>query len=118
MSVVGERVNDTLMDDLPNLKIEIENDLDQKMDTDEEASSGGKTGNVSSETEEGEVSDDDEEVNNLSLGKPNQAAILNAQTAVPTGRSILQYDTKVRLIYLNISYYTLAFLFLNHGNLV
>lgn len=95
MSVVGERVNDALMDDLPNLKIEIENDLDQKMDTDDEESSGRKAGNVSSETEEGEVSDDDEEINNLLRGKTNQAAILTANT-VPTGRSILQYDTKVR----------------------
>lgn len=94
MSLVGERVSETLIDDLPNLKIEIENDLDHKMDTEDEASSTGKVPSESSETEEGEVVDDDEDRLDL-IGKKTSSTL--AALSVPTGRSILKYDTKVGL---------------------
>lgn len=93
MSLVGERVGKTLIDDLPNLKIEIENDTDLKMDTEDEASSTGKAPSESSETEEGEVVDDDDEDRSGQIGG-KRSSVLSALT-VPTGRSILKYDTKV-----------------------
>lgn len=93
MSLVGERVSETLLDDLPNLKIEIENDLEHKMETDDEASSIGKAPSESSETEEGEVVDDDDE-DRLGLSGRKSSSALAALT-IPTGRSILKYDTKV-----------------------
>lgn len=96
MSLVGERVSETLIDDLPNLKIEIENDLDHKMDTEDEASSTGKAPSESSETEEGEVVDDDDDDRSGVIGKKTSSAL--AALTVPTGRSILKYDTKVRYV--------------------
>lgn len=93
MSILGERASDTLIDDLPNLKIEIENDL-QHMETDEGSLGSNKVGSVSSDTEEGEVVDDDEGLGVVN-GKSNSALKLATQI-VPTGRSILKYDTKVR----------------------
>lgn len=93
MSLVSERASSTIVEDLPNLKIEIENDLDQKMETDDD-SSVNKAGTVSSDTEEGELVDEDDSLVELNQNKTNTAAALALQN-VPSGRSILKYDTKV-----------------------
>uniref|UniRef100_A0A1B6MDI3 Nuclear cap-binding protein subunit 3 n=1 Tax=Graphocephala atropunctata TaxID=36148 RepID=A0A1B6MDI3_9HEMI len=96
MSFIGDKTGETLIEDLPNLKIEIENDLDNRMDTDnEDASSPEKVLTESSETEEGELIDDDDKLDEKKRRntKSDIVARLTSQIA-PKGRSILKYDTK------------------------
>lgn len=88
------RVRDSIGEDLPNLKIEIENDLGVPMETeDDDTILDEKQSTTSTETEEGELVDDEVEVgldDNIAIKPQPKFQVLQEMNM---GRSILTYET-------------------------
>lgn len=82
--------------ELPNLKIEIENDLDNRMDTEELEVAKDSSFSEEESAEEGELVEPDDE----GLGAERLHTVpLERLKNLNSGRSILRYDTKVSLNY-------------------